>query len=348
MRKRTHDVDSSRAGEPVKAKRRKVTLSSESLVQFSFTREAPSLPMVVSPAVDAVDIAGWVGAHRELLESKLTTHGGILFRNFPIRSTEAFERLIAAAGDEELLEYRYASTPRQRVSGRIYTSTEYPADQSIPLHNEMSYQRTWPLKAWFYCARPADDGGETPLADSRNVFQRIPPETRERFARSGVQYVRNYGSGMDLPWQKVFQTDDRKRVEAFCRDAGIQFEWRGSDRLRTIQVCQGVATHPRTGEPVWFNQAHLFHVSSLEPELRAILLAELDERELPRNAFYGDGLPIENTALEEIRDAYRCEEVRFPWREGDVLLLDNMLIAHGRKPFTGPRSVLVALSALHE
>ena len=43
------------------------------------------------------------------------------------------------------------------------------------------------------------------------------------------------------------------------------------------------------------------------------------------------------------RLALRAETVTFPWRRGDVLLLDNMLTAHGRRPFTGDRRVLVAM-----
>ncbi|HEY7816619.1 MAG TPA: TauD/TfdA family dioxygenase [Vicinamibacteria bacterium] len=330
----------------MKIERRRLSLSGEGLVEFAPSAEAPDLLLLATPGFEAVDIAGWLSAHRELVEAKLAGHGAILFRGFPMQSVSAFEELIVAAGQTPL-EYRYASTPRQRVAGSIYTSTEYPADQSIPLHNEMSYQRAWPLKAWFYCVRPADSGGETPLADSRKVLERIRPEVREQFTRRGVQYVRNYGSGLDLPWQAVFHTEDRGQVESFCRGEGIEFEWMGRDRLRTIQVCQGVATHPKTGEAVWFNQAHLFHVTSLLPEMRAMLLAELGERELPRNAFYGDGAPIEPSALEEIREAYGREEVRFRWRASDLLLVDNMLAAHGRRPFSGERKLLVGLSELH-
>src|SRR6185295_11544764 len=112
-------------------------------------------------------------------------------------------------------------------------------------------------------------GGETPIADSRKVYARIDPAIRERFiAKGGVKYVRNYGTGIDLPWQEVFQTDDKAQAEHYCQKAGITFEWRGPDWLRTSQVCQAVATHPKTGDVVWFNQAHLFHVSSLPPAIR--------------------------------------------------------------------------------
>lgn len=324
-------------------RRKAVDVSADSLVRFESLEGGGDLPRVVQAALPGVDLKTWLRENRERIEETLRRHGGILFRGFDVRTEQDLEALVAALSGE-LLEYTYRSTPRTNVSGRIYTSTEYPADQTIPMHNEMSYTASWPLKIWFFCMKAAPEGGETPIADSRRVYRRIDPEVRRRFADLGVLYVRNYGGGVDLSWQEVFQTSDRAEAEAMCRQAGIELEWLGGDRLRTRQVCQGVATHPRTGEPVWFNQAHLFHVSNLPAEAQAALLASFAPEDLPRNTYYGDGSPIEAEALAEIRRAYDEESVVFPWRDGDVALLDNMLVAHGRKPFKGPRKVVVGMA----
>jgi alpha-ketoglutarate-dependent taurine dioxygenase len=147
-----------------------------------------------------------------------------------------------------------------------------------------------------------------------------------------------------LTWQTVFQTTDRSEVERYCRTADIDLTWLPGDRLQTRQVCQAVATHPETGASVWFIQAHLFHISGLTPADRAALLAVVDEAALPRNAYWGDGAPIDDETLAHIRDAYEREKVVFPWQTGDVLLLDNTLVAHGRAPFAGPRTVLVGMT----
>jgi alpha-ketoglutarate-dependent taurine dioxygenase len=261
-----------------------------------------------------------------------------------VKSVAEFEQFARAAGGEELIDYTYRSTPRTQVSGKVFTSTEYPADQFIPLHNEMAYSRTWPMKIWFHCVIATEQGGETPIADSRRVYERIDPRIVERFRQKKVMYVRNYTSGLDLSWQNVFQTASKSEVEEFCRHAGIEVKWENGDHLRTRQVCQAVAEHPQTGDMVWFNQAHLFHVSSLEPALREKFLSEFKEQDLARNAYYGDGSPMELSALEEIREAYRQETISFPWQVGDILMLDNMLAAHGRTPFVGSRKIVVAMA----
>ena len=323
-------------------RRRIVSTANDDLVKPSFFGADGGPPLVVQPAIDGVNRSSWLSKNRAWIESRLHEHGAILFRNFNLRELGAFEAFVKTFG-HELLSYSYQSTPRSKVSGNIYTSTEYPAAQTIALHNEMAYARNWPMKIFFYCVTPAGQGGETPIADSRRVYVRIDPRIRERFIRKQIMYVRNYDEGLDLSWTAVFQTTDRSQVEAYCHEAGIDFEWLGCNRLRTRQVCQAAVVHPITGAWVWFNQAHLFHVSSLEPSVRAALSSTYEARDYPRNAYYGDGSIIEDEALESVRDAYRQETTIFPWQAGDVLMLDNMLMAHGRQPFMGQRKVVVAM-----
>ena len=318
----------------------------ESASRLQTHQRRPALPLLVHAEGSTTSLFDWIASNREQLSANLLKHGGILFRGFGIESADEFEEVIGTLS-VRLLDYTYRSTPRTLVSGKIYTSTEYPPHQTIPLHNENSYTRDWPMKIWFFSRICATSGGETPIADSRRVYERIPREVRERFEREGVMYVRNYGSGFDLPWQEVFQTSERAEIEDFCRRSGMQFEWLPNDRLRTRQVCQGAASHPVTGEMVWFNQAHLFHVSRLPEEVREAMLTIFTEEDLPRNVYFGDGARIDSADLDLISQAYEQERVVFQWEEGDVLLLDNMLTAHARNPFTGERQVVVGMAEPH-
>ena len=319
------------------------TSSLSGLVKAEFFTTQESLPLIIKPIVEDLDLIEWGKSHRQALEQYLHQYGAILFRNFPISGTTVFEKFLKTIGGE-LLEYQYASTPRSRVSGLIYSSTEYPADQIIPLHNEESYALQWPMKLGFYCVRPADSEGETPIADSRQVYEKMPDPIRERFSQKGIMYVRNYGTGLDLSWESAFGTNDKSVLETYCRQAGIEFEWTGEKQLRTSQVCQATAIHPHTHEMVWFNQAHLFHISNLPMQVREALLECVPEKDLPRQAYYGDGTPIEGDLLDEIRRIYQEQAVLFPWRKGDVLIIDNMLTAHGRSAFSGDREIQVGMT----
>jgi len=318
-------------------------VSSPREITLAYLRPDSPLPLVVRRAAEGLNLVKWAAANRGFIETYLLRNGAILFRGFDLSAPEEFERLIESVSGP-LLDYSYRSTPRTVISGRIYSSTEYPAHQSIPLHNENSYSRSWPMKLWFFSLQVAEQGGQTPIADSRKIYKAIAPEIRECFVRKGLLYVRNYGTGLDLAWQEVFQTSSRAVVEEYCKKAQMEFEWIGDDQLRTRQRCQVIECHPRTGEMVWFNQAHLFHISRLPEEVRNWLLAAFGEINLPRNVYFADGSAIDAEMLDEILGVCDEHSVVFPWNTGDVLLLDNMLTAHGRKPFVGPRKVVVGMA----
>jgi alpha-ketoglutarate-dependent taurine dioxygenase len=321
-------------------------LTSPEQITLGYLRPGSPLPLVVRPVAKEVNLVEWAAANTSFIDSYLLRNGAILFRNFGLATVAEFERLIETVCGP-LLDYSYRSTRRHVVSGRIYSSTEYPAHQSIALHNENSYSRSWPMKLSFYSLQLADAGGETPLADSRKIYQKLPPEIRECFERQGLMYVRNYGTGLDLPWQEVFQTSSKAAVEDYCRRNGMEFDWIGDTQIRTRQRCQVVERHPRTGELVWFNQAHLFHVSRLAAEVREWLLTAFGEHNLPRNVYFADGSPIDPAMLDEIVRVCDEQSIVFPWHQGDVLILDNMLTAHGRKPFLGKRKVVVGIAESH-
>ncbi|WP_027527617.1 non-ribosomal peptide synthetase [Bradyrhizobium sp. Ec3.3] len=305
------------------------------------------LPTRISAQVPGVNLADWVGQHRDDIEHHLRQCGGILFRGFQVESIGDFQRFARAIASE-LIQYGERSSPRTELAAGIYTSTDHPADQPILLHNEQSYTLNWPMRIMFFCEQPALVHGRTPIADSRRILARLSPAMVEKFERLGVRYTRNYLPGISLPWTEVFQTTDRGAVEAYCRAASLEFEWLDGERLRTRQTRPAVRIHPVTGERTWFNHALFFHVTGLPDEISRSLRAAVADEDLPYNTYYGDGSPIEDAVLHELRTAYDTETTSFEWRQGDVLLLDNMLVAHGREPFEGPRKVRTAMTDPYE
>jgi len=299
-------------------------------------------PIVFKPGVRDVDIFSWLQNNRPEVQKHLRQSGAVLFRGFGINTVDLFERFLKSLSNE-ILEYKHRSSPRHEIQNHIYTSTDHPADQFINMHNEHSYSHEWPLKIIFCCITPSETGGETPIADSRLVLSRLREETRDKFIRKGIRYVRNMGTGLGMDWKKVFQTDDKTVVEEYCRKYSVDFFWGDDERLRLEFVRPAIRTHPLFGEESWFNHAFFFNILSLEQSLREDLLTNGSPEILPFLTYYGDGSEIEPSVIEEIRSVYENTMVSYQWMKGDVLVLDNMYMAHGRMPFEGERKILVGM-----
>ncbi len=300
------------------------------------------LPFRVVPGRPGVVLADEARARPDLIRDWLHRSGAVLFRGFAVTLDTFADVARALAG--ELAPYVERSSPRTRVRDRVYTATDHPSDQVIGLHHENSYQRVFPRFLVFGCLVTPTAGGATPLADARRVLAQIPEPVREPFLRHGVCYVRNFSEGLGLSWQEAFQTTSRAEVEQYCADRDIAVRWRPDGGLRTRQVRPAVARHPVTGELCWFNHALFFNAAGLPASVRGALVNQLGEDGLPNQTYYGDGRRIPDDVLRTLAESYAAERVAVPWQSGDVLLVDNLLAAHGREPFTGARQVVVGMA----
>ena len=288
------------------------------------------------------DIVSAAERYREEIGQLLLTSGAVLLRGFEIDEPAAFEAAVRSFSGKEPLGYAGGVSPRKKLGAeRVYTSTEYPPEWRIPLHNELSYSSRFPDHLYFCCFTESSGGGGTTLADSRRILRRISKPTAKLFKAKQIRYVRTLSGepGSGYSWQDAFETDDRSEAELLCRRAGANLEWLGGC-LRVEEVRPATAVHPVTGEEVWFNQADGFHISnSTGSGCRS------REAEVPRlQAFFGDGSPICPALIEQVRRAIEAETVIHMWKKGDVLIVDNRLAAHGRMPFSGPRRVAVAMT----
>lgn len=317
----------------------------DSMVDFDVL-VGPTPIRLVRPADDDVDLLGWAAENLELVRRELGEFGAILFRGFGIDRIDRL-RDFARTFSDHLLPYVERRSPRTELGDNIYTSTIHPADQYIHFHNTTSFSHQWPRTIWFACLQPSETGGRTPIADCRKALRDLDADVRERFEQQGVLYTSNYYDGMGLTWQTTFQTSDPADVERYCHEHGIEFEWLGSDRLRTRARRHAVVEHPVTGESAWFNQAHHFHVRSLETQASEALLASFTEEDLPRNSYFGDGSPIDPPTLEHIYACYKDNEHSFAWEKGDVFMLENMTVAHSRTPYRGERLIALALADMY-
>jgi alpha-ketoglutarate-dependent taurine dioxygenase len=327
----------------IRGMRRKAVEATE-LVNVGFLpgREG-KFPVVITPAVDNVDLAAWCEEHHDQLDDLYDKYGAILFRDFEISTPDDFEKVAAAITPDLFADY--GDLPPESATQRIYGVTPYPPDKTILFHNESSHLPSWPMRQFFFCIQPSVEGGTTPLIDIREVYQALDPEILDQFDKKGLLYVRNFSEGIDVPWQQFFHTEDKAEAERQVSESGMSCEWT-ENGLRVNQPSKAVRTHPRTGEKLFFNQVQLHHVACLDEETRVALGQLFSEDDMPRNVYFGDGERIPDELIEKISQLYEDVCVEFPWQPRDLVAIDNMLISHARRPYKGERRILVAMGKM--
>jgi alpha-ketoglutarate-dependent taurine dioxygenase len=324
-----------------------------------------TLPLFIEPVDprltdDIRSAADWVAEHRRELDNILLTHGAYVLRHFPVVDTTSFDTIIGGY-DSADMDYSGGATLRGTVQGRIYEATRVPAEMRLPLHQEMSYLPHWPGRLAFYCHVAATTGGETIIGDMRATGAAIPPKFYDAVAECGVLYRRNFRDesvtrhpaldAIHRTWQDAFLTDDKAVAGAGCTSMGLEYQWNDDGSLTTAFRTAGVIEHPATGERVWFNQIPAQTMrTKTERTYGPAIKALLDEwypsgHPRPNETWFGDGGEIDPADIDAVYDALDAVTVAFPWRAGDVMVLDNVLTAHGRNPYTGQRDVQVALLA---
>lgn len=284
--------------------------------------------------------------HGDFLRGKILAHGALLLRGFPLLSAPELAEFVRLFSGRETFDYTGGASPRIKLSEGVYTSTEYSSSIALSLHNELSYTYRWPTHLFFCCVVAPEEGGETTLGDSRALLKNIEGEIVRELKRRQVRYDRNLSNDPQshYSWQAAFETHDKSSVESYCRRGKIDFRWKDDGSLWLSETRPATARHPITGDEVWFNQADGFHPSALSPQDYKALISNISEEDFRLNSYFGDGAQIPLAALEQIREELRRETVPVEWKAGDILILDNMLTAHGRLPFKGSRKILLAMS----
>lgn len=317
-------------------------------IKTHFPVEKESLPVHIhfDERIQPREFVAWKATNDKFIKNALLRIGGILISGIGISSASDFEQATQCFAPK-FLSYIDGNSPRTKLSSCVYTSTEYDPAQYITLHNELSYSNKWPSHIYFGCLHPAETGGETPIADCRRIMARMNQDLVDEIERKRIRYVRNLhgGQGFGPSWQHTFETQDRKAVENICKEREIHFKWNSDGGIQLVHVRDGIVRHSVTGEKVWFNQIDQFHPSHLPSEIyEALTLIYQDTDSMPMNVTFGDGTPITTQHVHEIRSTIDQVEVPVAWNTGDLLILDNVLACHGRRPYTGYRKVLVSMS----
>lgn len=263
--------------------------------------------------------------NREWIQHQLMEHSALLFRGFPLRSAADFRSFVEAFGWEE--ERYMGFAPRNKVEDRVFTANEAPLNQQIEFHHEMAWMKAWPSKLFFFCETAPPEGGQSAIALSHRIYQRmedIMPEFVRRVKDAGLVL-----SIVTTPTQNDFlETNDpseaKKRAADMMGCSNFESFEDGSAEfvfgpLEAIRAFEGYG-----GRRVWFNT-----------------ITGYGQRNLSLS--FGDGCEIPGEAAKAFKAIVDEECVNLSWEEGDVLLLDNLAVQHARRLSKPPRRVLVAM-----
>ncbi|QWF84126.1 TauD/TfdA family dioxygenase [Amycolatopsis sp. CA-230715] len=322
-----------------------MTNASQQALRSSF---AETLPAETDPGgrvvVRADGIAeDWLTAHGDALRAAVTEHGAVLVRGLDLRD---IDQVVGAyrALPVELLTDREAFAPRSVYADGVYSSSQWPADQPMCMHHELSYAGTVPGLLAMACLRAPEEGGATATADAAAVLAALPSDVVDRFTEHGWSLVRSYNGEVGVSLAESFGTDDRAEIENYCRANGIEFDWGVDGALRTRQRRPAVLRHPVTGVDCWFNQIAFLNEWTMAPEVRQYLVDVYGADGLPFTTRFGDGSPIDEGVVEAINAVYEAHTVRHPWQAGELMLVDNIRTAHSTEPYAGDRQIVVAMA----
>ncbi len=298
-----------------------------------------SVPVV---RVDGVaDARAWAAGHRHELRGILRAQGAVLVRGLGLCDVAGVADVATAMGIRLMVE-REAFAPRTAYTGSLYSGSHWPSDEPMCMHHELSYLRQPPSLMIFACLVAPSTGGATAVADSSALLDALPGATLDRLASEGWLLTRNYGGPVGLPWPDAFGTGSRDAVDRYCRDNGIEAEWSG-DNLRTRQRLPAFVRHPVSGRRCWFNQISFLSEWSLDPDVRDYLVSVLGAEGLSFNSAWGDGEPFPPELIRRINAVYDQVMLREPWSADDLMLVDNIRMAHSREPFDGQRAIVTGL-----
>ncbi|MDJ0921086.1 MAG: TauD/TfdA family dioxygenase [Henriciella sp.] len=288
------------------------------------------------------DLAAFIRSNKSEIDRQLAVSGTVLFRGFAVPSPQAFDQAIGAYGEDG---FSYAESlsnaVRVNVTPRVFTANEAPPDVSIFLHHEMAQTPLYPSKLFFYCEIAPGSGGATPLCRSDVLMEKLQqrrPDLSQRFETLGLRYTHTMpdspdrDSGQGRSWRDTLGVADRAAAETRLRDMGYDWTWVDDDALRVrTPVLDAVKTLP-DGRKVFFNQ------------LIAAFRGWQDKRNDPSKSItFGDGSMIDPHDMTEIIELSDALTYDLSWQTGDVALLDNFQVMHGRRPFKGKRRVLASL-----
>lgn len=303
----------------------------------------PDMDAAAFPFSSVHDVGPWFGYNRAALLERVKEAGWALVRGVPVADAQGFAEAIQGLGIP--LAGHYSDLPFHPETEHVFHTTAYPKADEILFHNESAHQRSAPRLLFFCCIAPASSGGETPISDGVAALGFLPDGLLRRLRDRGLLYKRRFRPGLDVDWHSALGTSNRDAVEAIYAADGVAFDWRQDGGLAIKCAVPALALSLGCGEALC-HQVALFHPYFLPPEVRELMVQAYGDDELPRTIAFGDGAPMPDADAWALHEASLKSAFVFAWRQGDILILDNFRMAHGRRSYSGDRVHFVMMSAM--
>lgn len=275
----------------------------------------------------------------EYVEELFARSGAVLFRGFAA-DTDSFlqfsERFCEEFSTYKGGALRWKSFDRQMIDGipTLLTTTGFNQTFPIPLHGEMYYGNDRPDILWFRCVTAPAFAGETVLAESCEMAAALNDRTRALFESRNLKYTR------ELPaedWPVAFQTGDIEEVREACSKAGTSVDLRPDGSLRTEFVCSAFAEKGRFINsilPLTFAERAYERGKGWEES------SQSGPQLFPVVVRFEDGSRIPDAAIEDLERAAEAVTFKVRWRDGDLAMVDNRRVMHGRARTVGNDRVI--------
>lgn len=303
-------------------------------------------PLVLENKTSSATLADtkeWLAENLREIKDRLSTSGAILLRGFPVKTDEEFDEIVASFNYETFTyEESLSNAVRVNRTPRVFTANEAPPSEGIFLHNEMAQTPIFPTRLFFFCERSAETQGETSLCRCDYLYDELlkaDPEFIRACEEKGVKYTNvmpngdDARSGQGRGWQATLGVSDRQEAEVRLAELGYSWTWLADGSLGATSAALPTVRHLSDGVSVFFNQLIAAHQGwSDVSHLGAKIIC------------FGDGSNITDEQMENVIRA--ADELVFdvPWQNGDVALVDNLKVMHGRRPFTGKRTILASFA----
>jgi len=196
--------------------------------------------------------------------------------------------------------------------GRPFLQRILPRGHAQALHCENGRSVSPPVLLWFWCERPAAEGGATTICDGVRLWEALSPQTQRLFQRERVAY----GAGGAVPTQAMLA---QLQQSYLAKDFAIE-QLRGQI-FRFFDDDTAIVEYATSA-------VHRSHFSELPAFTNSITGPY---RGTVRLESTGD---IPHAVMEEITSAQEALTDEIPWETGDLLMLDNSRFTHGRRGFS--------------